>query len=212
VIGRLAARAAGGALSSAARGQQGPDPYRVSPDSEAGRKSGCLGIVIFFGLLGPMIAVLKSGYDGHVSLGACEGYVTGFGVLLALCLVLGAAAGAVSRRAVVRRYAAAEPDRTAQSFRDAAARLRRLERPAWTVTARQETLLLSLPCPVRGCRAVAGNLCSPLPYRAPYAVLSRAVPEAVVHSARIRDIVRYGSADAAHVAAQFDNVVPPGVL
>jgi hypothetical protein len=187
----------------------------VSPDSPEGRKSAVIGIVILCALVGPMCAIIYTGYEGHVSLSACVGYCVSFWALLAFLLAVSGLAGHVSRRAVLRQYAAPpEPDMTAQLFRDRAAQLRGLEASGQEVVTERERRvldLLSVLCPVAGCRASAWRPCLLLPRGVPYAIVQND-PPLCCHLARMRDAVRYGSANAADITAQFDNNVPSGVL
>lgn len=216
MIGWMLLRGAGSALSPPRGGAPSAGPSRVSPDSDAGRRSAVIGIVIFFTLIGPMCEIVYSGYEGHVSLRACVTYCVAFWGLLALALSVGALAGHVSGRATVRRYAAqAPPDRTAEGFRERAAQLRSLEAAGlWSVTARERRVadLFSVLCPVAGCRATAGFPCRLLPPGVPYAIVQRDPEEVCCHLPRIRDAVRFGTARVDDVVAQFNNNIPSGIL
>jgi hypothetical protein len=70
--------------------------------------------------------------------------------------------------------------------------------------------LYSVPCLEDACRAAVTVPCI-MGIGIPVSLVQKDPPRFCHHS-RIRDAVRNGSADEADVIAQFDNIVPPGVL
>jgi hypothetical protein len=176
-----------------------------------GRPGSGGGIVIFVLLFPVMTAILLSGYRGHVSGKAVVAYVTAFLVLLPVAAVIGHAAEHSRKTHRVPRLA--YPDRprapSADAMRKLAAQLR-VQEAAEQAPVREQRVadLFSVPCPELLCEAPETVSCVLRPGLA--LVVVRKDPLALCHLERMGAAVRYGSATADDILAQFGNNVPEG--
>ncbi len=198
MIGRLAARAIGGTLRPASRGQPPAPPPGPPKDDGAG-------LIVFLLMLPWWIATLASARSGHVSAFLLNASWIGFVILLpvaALVLRTTAVRRARARRRAVRRKYRPVPDTRAADGRARAADIAERER--------RVACLLSVPCPhpPYGCAAAIGSGCFPVGL--PFTVLNRDDMTAC-HLERLRAAVTSGHADRADVTAQFGEELPRGL-
>jgi len=193
-------------LRSLPRGQA-PVPAGTNPSG------GGAGIIIFVLLFPVMTCILVSSYHGHVSGRAVAAYVTAFLVLLPFAVL--AAHAAENRRKTARRPPRLNyPERPrapgAVAMRALAAQLREQEAAELAPVREQRVAdLFSVPCPVPACAAAETVPCA-MGRGAPYAVV-RKQPLAFCHLERMGAALRYGTATADDILAQFGNNVPEGI-
>jgi hypothetical protein len=166
---------------------------------------------VIFALLLPLtVAGVVAGYRGHASLGITSVFIIAFIALIPVVLGLERLGQRSQRRhRVPLRYPARPRAASAGALRELAAQLRGQE--ALEDLAERERRvadLFSVPCPVVPCAAPEAVSCV-MGRSAAFAIV-RKDPLAFCHTERMGAAVRYGTATADDIFAQFDNNVPEG--
>lgn len=204
MLGWMAARAVGSVISSASRRQSVPAGTNRNEPPSVG------GIVIFALLLPLTVAGVVAGYRGHASFGITSVFIIAFIVLIPVVLGLERLGQRSQRRhRVPLKYPVRPRAPGAGAMRELAARLR--EQEAQEDLAERElrvAALFSVPCPVLSCLAAETVPCA-MGIGVPVALV-RKDPLAFCHTERMGAAVRYGTATADDIFAQFDNNVPEG--
>lgn len=169
-------------------------PQNPGPPLKQGNGAG--GAVIFFLLLGPMVAIFKSSYDGHVSGKAVAVYIVAFIAMIFTGSVIGALyrahSGAGSGTQLKQRYSG-KPVLTSQVMRKRAAELAEEDRSQLTAN------LFAVPC--GDCRALPEVPCA-MGIKIPVVLVSRE-PVMFCHLSRMAAAIARGTVRKEDVTARF---------
>ena len=193
-----------------------PPPAAPAPVSEQDRRFGGVAGIVWFAFSFPwMLAIIVSGYDGHVSGTACVVYILANTGYLLLLIPVQALAKRRRKLAYRRRPWAPPPDLySPQALRARAAELtvRNAQAEAGErERARRVADLLTVAC--GDCPATGGEGCMPAWNCAgliPLALV-QGYPLLYCHVSRMHDAVILGSARLDEVAAQFSGNLPEGI-
>lgn len=206
----LASRAASGAVRSAMSART-PPPAPVL--SERDRRFYTAAGAFIFAFLAPvMVAIIVSGYHGHVSGVACAVYIVAFTALVLLGVPLAKLVYDRAGRQALHRRWTPPPDRySPEALRARAAELGAVEAlPEAERLERQRRVadLYAVAC--GDCPALGGQECIPSWNSAGLIPLARVQgwPPLYCHLSRVKDAVVLGAARLDEVKAQFGGKLP----